>query len=194
MRIQSNMIMLLICCVCIGTGCRAAEENGIAQGELISAQKTTPSMVDLPVKTDDMEKKKSVAEKLAEIKSEVILLNAEAQRAEALKKLEKADGEKKYVLGDGVDLPTLKSVFGHDDSQLKAELMFDSGDVVEASPDDVLFDGMKVTSITPTSVYLKDSNGNKHIVSVKHIEPKKEYNKQMSFNDFNSDIPTPRLR
>ncbi|EHJ2437155.1 TPA: hypothetical protein ACIBFG_004490 [Salmonella enterica subsp. enterica serovar Bahrenfeld] len=194
MRMQSNMITLLICCVCIGTGCQAAEENGISQGKLVSAQNPTPFKVDLPVKTDDMDNKKSVAEKLAEIKSEVILLNAEAQRAEALKKLEKVDGEKKNVLGDGIDLPTLKSVFGHDDSQLKAELMFDSGDVVEASTDNVLPNGMKVISITPTSVYLQDSNGNKHIVTVKHIEPKKEYNKQMSFSDFNSDIPTPRLR
>ncbi|EMR7683790.1 type IV pilus biogenesis protein PilP [Yersinia enterocolitica] len=159
-----------------------------------SKEKNDMSEVNKSVTNPDENKKpQSIAKQLAAIKSDVVLINAEAQRAEAMNKLREATGTKKSDSSDeDVGLPMLKSIYGLQTQGLKAEFQFDSGAVINASSGTTLPGGFKVLSVSQSSLQLTDIKGKVYSLSVIHSRQQNDTN-NYSHQSLGS-IPTPRLR
>ncbi|EAV3919147.1 type IV pilus biogenesis protein PilP [Salmonella enterica] len=96
-----------------------------------------------------------IAQKLTKLKSEVLILNAEAKKAEAQKHLNEVTGGKKHSVGEGeIVLPRVKTIFGRGEN-LHAELELDDGNIVEVSPGDKSIFGIEITAITKSSVVVR---------------------------------------
>lgn len=130
-----------------------------------SIKPTVPSGEGSPkLKNDDSQ---SLGQQLAQIKSQIVLINAQVARADALNKLKAATGSNS-AMGDGVNLPVLKSIYGHDAVGLEAELEIHPGETVEAKAGDHLVGGLSVVKITPTGITLIDTNMNHYSLFVTH--------------------------
>ncbi len=196
MQMKNKTITFLMLSLFLGTGCSASEFVPVSSEQQLQIKSIPETMTGNELnnnKEDNLDKEKSVAEQLARIKSEIVLLKAEAARAEARKQLEKVTGEKKSIDSEGEGLPLLKSIYGNGGNQLSAEFKYGPGDIVEAHAGTVLPGRFKVITITSTSAQLQDAKGNSHIINIQHAQEREREN---SVNEryFSSEIPAPRLR
>lgn len=196
MQMKNRITTFCFLSLFIATGCSASEPVHVASNQP-QQMKAIPEITEGTElnnsKEDAQDKEKSVAEQLARIKSEVVLLKAETARAEARKQLEQMTGVKKDSEDGGEGIPLLKSIYGNSENQLSAEFKFDSGDVVDARVGTMLPGNFKVMAITSSSAQLLDKNGNSHIINVQHSQ-ERERDNHVTGMGFSSNIPAPRLR
>ncbi len=179
----------------LGAGCSASESVHVSsdQPQEMKAIPETIEGTELNNKEGVQDKEKSVAEQLARIKSEVVLLKAKIARAEARKQLEQMTGVQKNSGDEGEWIPLLKSIYGNSDNKLSAEFKYESGDVVDARVGTILPGHFKVMAITSNSAQLQDKSGNSHIINVQHSQ-ERERESYDTGRKFSSNIPAPRLR
>ncbi|EDV4562073.1 type IV pilus biogenesis protein PilP [Salmonella enterica subsp. enterica] len=197
MQMRNNVITFLILSFFLAGGCFASD---VVQASEPQHQKeyTPKSKVDTVSDKNISEKdaldENSVAEQLARIKSEVVILKAEAAREEARKQLEQVTGEKKNSYSDEKSgLPLLKSIYGNAENQLHAEFEYSSGDTVDARVGTVLPGHFKVMAIAFTSAQLQDDSGKKYIINLQHVQDLNRGSRVAS-GDFSPNIPAPRWR
>lgn len=129
-----------------------------------------------------------VARKLTQLKSDVLILNAEAKKAEAQKRLKEVTGGKYQSTGVRA-LPRVKTIFGRGEN-LHAELELGDGNVVEVSAGDKNISGMDIIAITKSSVTIR-TEGASISVPLQHINQDISGNQR---NDKNNYIPQPRFQ
>ncbi|HFV9880413.1 TPA: hypothetical protein ACIAPM_004525 [Salmonella enterica subsp. enterica serovar Birkenhead] len=106
MQMKNKAITFLMLSLFLGTGCSASEFVPVSSEQQLQIKSISETMTGTELnnnKEDNLDKEKSVAEQLARIKSEIVLLKAEAARAEARKQLEQVTGEKKVLIVKGKD-------------------------------------------------------------------------------------------
>lgn len=147
----------------------------------------------LSSQSNDLLGDESIARKLAKVKSEVVLLNAETQKAEAERKLMEARGNN-TINENSVKLPTVSSIYGEINKDLSAELFFE-GAILKVQKGSIISDYLKVINILENKVIIRDVQG-KHdyslFVSQKTSNSHRDVDNSTNFNQ--SKIPFPRWK
>lgn len=132
----------------------------------------------------------SVAQQLTKLKSDVLLLNAKAKKAEALKRLNDASGEN-HSFSSGFVAPVIKSIYGNG-THLIAEIECADGNVIDVKPGDKNICGIDIVNIVSTMVSMR-AGDQVYNIPVKHCVSTTNQQTRAEKNNTNY-IPKPRFK
>lgn len=176
---KSNYIYCLIILFCYSSGVLAENER--------TNLSTTENI--LPTAPDD-NADDSVARTLTRLKSEVLVLNAQAKKAEALKRLNDVSGSKIHLSSEPV-IPKIKSIFGKG-STLLADVECADGNVVEVKAGDKNVCGMEIIKITNNKVSMRLGSTSYNVPLQHNTQATASENGSASKNS--NYIPKPRFK